>query len=347
MKRYRVTLILAFLFLSWLIFGQRLIDLLLGEEPPVEIEDVSAADLSLSGRLFYSQGRGGIWLLDLATGAAALWWQPPGNGAVRGLAASPDGSRLVIAYTRDLEEGAETGPSDLYITSTDAPDPQPLLEREVAPQEFRDPAWSPDGRWIYFTHFRIFEADENSDRAYILNVERLDPDTGERQVVVEDGQHPSLSPDGRRIVYRRFDRETFVQPLMVASLDDGPAGSSEAREIVPYGAFEAVASARFTPDGSAIVFSASGALQPSQTESQNISGRAYAHGSPWDLWRVPFEGGSFTRLTRTGIDGPHLAWSPDGTRLVMLAREGVLLLAGDRLLRLAPAVVEGEIVWTL
>lgn len=72
---------------------------------------------------------------------------------------------------------------------------------------------------------------------------------------------------------------------------------------------------------------------------------AIAHGSPWNLWQIDLTTGRLSQLTYTILDGPWLAWSPNGTQLMMLEVE-VLYLFEDRQLKwVAPSTAEGSMVW--
>jgi Tol biopolymer transport system component len=342
MRRYRLlTAVFALLLVVWLAFGNRVLDALLGEDETImPLEDVAPQDAGLDGALFYSQGREGVWRLDLTTGERSVWWQPETTAdGVLGLAVSPDGSRIVISVAPDLQEGAILGPSELYISPTDSPDLRPFVMREAELVELRDPVWSPDGQWVYYTHYRLNAS--GSVAGFTLTIDRMAADgTGEPETVIVDGQQPALSPDGSQIAYIAFDRDDFLNPLVIANAD-----GSNRLELV-YGAlFESLASPRFTPDGTAVLFAASG-LPGAESAWWDV-GSARAHGAGWDIWRVPVAGGEPVQVTRASVDGPWLAWSPDGSRLAFVALEGVFVLneGMSRLLRLAPSTAEGQIGW--
>lgn len=339
MKRRWLPFLFAALLLFWLLLGPRLIDRVFrwidGDSAVTVIQPGDAGQLGAGGSLFYSQGTAGVWRLALDDGNAGEWWSPPEGAQVAGLAASPDGARLVIALIPEIEPGADRGPSDLYITSTAAPDLQPLVVRETVGEIYDNPFWSPDGEWVYFTHFLVDSAGQ-----FTFTVERIAPQRGGvPEVVIRNAYQPALSRDGTRIVYLGFDPVTYMQSLMITSIDGGGA-----RQLLPHGAFDLIASPRFMPDGAAVIFSASGPLVESALGSHH-DGAVHAHGAPWDVWRIPAEGGRPQPVTHVGLDGPWTAYEPGGSRLALVAADGVFVLEGDRLLRLADSMAEGEITW--
>ena len=120
---------------------------------------------------------------------------------------------------------------------------------------------------------------------------------------------------------------------------------SDARELVPATVFRSLASPRFTPDGSALVFSASGTRQDQDALVQQGAGVVLAHGDPWHIWQLTLADGELTRLTDVPLDGPALAWSPGGEALAVLAAEGLYLRARERMWRLVAVSAEGGLSW--
>jgi WD40 repeat protein len=130
---------------------------------------------------------------------------------------SPDGTRLAFASDRD-------GDFEIYVMPADGVGLTKLTDR---PSHDRHPSWSPDGSRIAF----------NSDSGvYVVNV------NGSGLTRVTDGRgdvYPEWSPDGQRILFARGS----VLHVMNA---DG----SRVRSLNVQGS-----GARWTPDGTQIVFS--------------------------------------------------------------------------------------------
>lgn len=106
---------------------------------------------------------------------------------------SPDGRR--IAYEQSIWESQR---SNLYVMNADGSGRRRLTRLRNA----RSPAWSPDGAAIAFTH----RPEKPGNREiYVLTLK-----TGKLRRLTRtkaDESLPQWSPDGRRIVYQRWDDE--------------------------------------------------------------------------------------------------------------------------------------------
>lgn len=337
LARRRGPLVAAILLLLWLAGGQDVVRrvglTLLGL-------DGLPAGLELQGQLYYTQGFDGLWRHDLQRGVSERWWLPEAGSLVSGVAAAPDGSRLALAWAPPGADGFQPGTTDLWLTDLPAVEPRPLLVREDVFEAWRDPFWSPDGEWLLVTHQRATRDAGGEVRNIHLTVERVAPD-GRRATLLEDAEQAALSPDGAQLAYLRVDPESWAQSLMHAR-----AAGSEARELVAAATFLALASPRFTPDGEAVVFSASGPRREAEAAVVNGAGVVRAHGAPWHIWQVSLADGELSRLTEQTLDGPALAWAPDGgDALAVLAAEGLYLRARGRLWRVAAVSAEGGLSW--
>lgn len=329
MKKYRWTLLFGGLLLLWLAFGPQLVQQILG--PEFKAVDGLPPDVQLDGSLYYTQAFDGIWRIDLSSGETSTWWQPPQGGLVTGLAASPDGRKLAISYAPPAEEGFQTGTTDLYLTAVDQPDLQPLRIRQTRSESFRDPAWSSDGEWLYFSHLQPATGGSGVQ----LNVERLrlqDPQLTE--IIIQGAEQAALSPDSAHITYLKFDTRTYARDLVLARLD----GSDE-QILIGAGIFAALEGPLFAPDGRSVIFSASGELPAAR------AGILRAHGLPWNVWRAIPGNDLLVRLTPTTLDGPAIAWLPDGETMAVIAAEGVFLVHNNQFYRLTQVSSEGKITW--
>src|SRR5690242_15479446 len=67
--------------------------------PTPEIPAREPAELGLSGKLLYVQGKAGIALFDLASGKINMVFEPPAEGQVSAASLSPDGKSIVMSYS--------------------------------------------------------------------------------------------------------------------------------------------------------------------------------------------------------------------------------------------------------
>jgi TolB protein len=260
----------------------------------------------------------------------------PTTPAPSGPTPTPVGSGGTLVFTMRHE-----GNTDLYLLSQNSGN---LLRLTYDPDADRDPAWSPDGRYIAFASHRArnwdlylmdldsgtvlrltrtphFEAspswspdgrwlayeayqDGNLD-IYILNVE-----SGERHRLTTDVMpeySPAWSPNGRHIAFTAYQDDN--QDLYVISLDDG-----------------SIANLTQTPNQN----------EDHATWSPEGDYLAYSSGVPGDetIWRIPF----VTETDTTGRLRPFLfgvggqpVWSPDGKALAFIFRQQTTayLIAAD------------------
>ncbi len=247
---------------------------------------------------------------------------------------SPDGRR--IAFVRALDTGAA-----IYAVPSLGGQERRLMN--VSGALLPALSWSPDGRWLAFA-----EKASESQPAHIV---RLSLQALERQRLTsppEDSagdSHPAVSPDGTLLAFVRSgagqgtagNLDVWIQPI---------EGGQPWR--LTNGSYDFCHSLAWTPDGNAIVFTASvaerifrvslagGDPQPvpgpgehAGSASVRANRMVYAQttASPWSIWRVPGQasrrGGVPERLIASSQWDIAPAWSPDGRRIAFeSARSG-------------------------
>lgn len=200
------------------------------EQVTFEADPVLYADVSPDGRwLACVVERDGLKELWLRSADASRVVLPrrlafgPGNRFAPAFA--PDGGR--IAYASDEYDAK----GDIFVLDLKNPEARPLRLTDRGTEDGA-PAFSPDGRFVYF-HTR-------APGETVFRVARLELAAGENQKPValdlgRDAAFPSLSPDGRRIAFVSF-RDNPGGDIWVADLAGGrasPLTRGQGRDLYP------------------------------------------------------------------------------------------------------------------
>jgi Tol biopolymer transport system component len=310
--------------------------------------------------LTFARGAQSLAELDLATGAMTTLFDPPDSAWLNAAAVSPDGAQLALAYAAPPPEGEITlGFTDLYLMPMGHPDQMQLvLQRTDAQESFFNPAWSPDGRQIYYSHLVHIAPTTNSLTPtpfdainYQYNIERIayPPGSHPPESLIENAIWPRLSPDGSKIAYVSFDLNTYANNLYVADAD-----GTHATQLTTADTFSAVDAPIFAADGQTILFSAVGGpiavpSSSSLTWLDQLLGVqiASAHNVPSDWWRISVNGGQPSQITQLYDTGLYAALSPDGQRMAFVAASGLYIMNpdGSDLRQLLRLWVGGTIDW--
>ena len=292
-----------------------------------------SSDASLSGLLAFGSD-GNISTLDLATKARKQLTKVPGGALARDPAWSPDGQRLLYAYSPPLPNVRGPGGllplpvTDLYAMAPDGSDQKPQLEHDVPGSGYESPAWAPDGKTVYVTYTALF-MENNVVKDQIVEVARVPLAGGPRQTLAPNAMWPTVSLDGKRLAYVTTGLDG--QGLVVSDAD-----GKNAKTLLPAGKLDGLTTPRLSPDGTLIAFSAVAPMAPVSTVTP-FPGRtsfleprtALAHGLPMDVFVIGSDGNGLRRLTQLGEDNPAPAWSPDGKRIAILAGGGIYVMNAD------------------
>jgi len=309
------------------------------------------ANLNLTGRLIFNQPKFGLSQLDLVTGALTTIFPLPEDGWMTGAALAPDGQAWVMAYAPPPpSDQVQLGYTDLYLLPLGGTEPKIVLARSDPQESFFSPLWSAQGDYIYFAHFKPLRAENGTPPPvpYLYTIERMAYPGGMLEVLVTNAFWPALSPDGTKLAFVGSDPETFLNDLYIANAD-----GTDLTKIVPPDSFEAVDAPFFSPDGSAIVFSAVGEGPQALRLIDQLLGVSTVfaapaeHSVPSDWWSVPVTGGQPTRLTRIYDTSLFGDYAPDGEHIAFISATGIYVMSpeGGNVYPLSGLLAFGSVEW--
>jgi WD40-like Beta Propeller Repeat len=195
------------------------------------------------------------------------------------LAASPDGSKVIVSITESSEDHT-------YLTDVDGSEPRPLDTHCQAPC-LRDFAFtfSADGSRLAFMRTRSGEPGPSGEDLVIATMDMATGLVTELESSYDYPGRPGLSPDGRRVAFGNYMVDV-----------DG----SNLHEIAPADLFTdeqfpdvfspGLAPPAWSPDGSLIAFASSNATFPTNPPERNSQERL-------DIYAVRPDGSELRRLT--------------------------------------------------
>jgi Tol biopolymer transport system component len=261
----------------------------------------------------------GLVLYNLADRTETTLVPAPAGQLVTSATWSPDGASIAYGYFH-RPAGDPASASEIFVAPARGGEAQPLARR-IRPGDVLDmPVWSPDGRYVYFTYFG-----QEAGRA-VQRIERIVVEGGQREVMVEEGYSPSISPDGQSLLFLR-DARTGTGAWLL------PLAGGEPRNVLSPTDYPALAVPRFSPDGSrfavAIINVPTASAEPPPLLGWLIPPVAHAHGMPWDIWTFNLQGGDARRLTYIDADDPSPTWSPDGRFIAFWSGGGLYLVSSE------------------
>lgn len=300
---------------------------------------VTWASLNLTGKLVYSMGAVNennnyvvqVQALDLMTGTISVLYKTLSDDYVYYVSVSPDSKQVVMSYSPPLQSNRNVVQA-LYIMPLDGSRPPELLFVPPTPgDQYIQAEWSPDGKYIYYTHvsYRI----EDSNQVYpfykIFRMEYPVGGGGQEESVAEGAYWPRLSADSSRLVYISVDPFSIQNKLIVADSD-----GLNAQEVVMSGSYipDIKNAPIFTPDGKSIMFSGLAPVQSYQPNwFEKLAGIriAKAAGEPSDWWSVPVSGGEITRLTDIRHRDLYASISPDNRYVASFNRDNIFVMKPD------------------
>jgi imidazolonepropionase-like amidohydrolase/Tol biopolymer transport system component len=192
---------------------------------------------------------------------------------------SPDGK--YIAARKHFTTQRSLGTGEIWLYHRDGGSGVPVVEKpsEEHQKELGEPAFSPDGRYIYFsldsTPGPIFEYAQDSNGT-VFEIRRHDLHTGETTSLVSGAGgavRPTPSPDGRYLAFvRRIRGESalFIKDLVSGS--ETPIFTGLDRDLQEIWAVHGVyPNMDWTPDSGSIVFWTGGKINRIAIDSKEVS----------------------------------------------------------------------------
>ncbi len=298
---------------------------------------VTWAHLNLTGKLVYSAGAVDgnnnyivrILALDLATGVITGIYTAPLNAWIYYVTVSPDGRQLIMSYSPPPGENPDVAQALYTMPLNGSEPPQLLFMPPTAEDQYIQAEWSPDGKYVYYTHVNYRIPDDPNRVSPLYQIFRMAYPNGQPESIAEGAYWPRLSPDSSRLVYISADPLSVENQLMIADPDGG-----NAQEVVMSGARvpDKKDAPIFSPDRRSILFSgevAGESYQPNWFENLTGVQIARASGEPSDWWSVPASGGDITQLTNIRHSGLYASISPDNKYIVSSSKDNIFVMKPD------------------
>ena len=317
---------------------------------------VTWSTLNLTGRLVYINGSAvdntfslQIQILDLVTGEVTTIFDAPKYSWIYYITVSPDHKQLLMSYSPPPGEN-EPADQDIYTMPLDGSQPPKLLFTPPAKaDDYVEVEWSPDGKYIYFTHVN-FQITPQPNQIYPLyEIYRMTYPDGKPEKVAEKSFWPRLSSDSSHIAYISVDLFLRENKLYIAD-----SNGANAHEVVLKGPQipEVKDAPIFSPDGQTLIFSAP---VPAQSYQPNWLDRvmgvtiAKAHNVPSDWWSVPVTGGNITQITNIQSTNLFASFAPDGRHIASHSTSGIFVMKPDgselTMVIPNPQAVPGTVTW--
>lgn len=275
----------------------------------------------------FTSDRGGgdnVWIMD-ADGSNPLQISRESFRLLNQPEWTPDGQFIVAR--KHFTSSRSLGAGELWLYHRSGSGGVQMTERRTPQKDTGEPAFSPDGRYLYFsddaTPGNTFEYSKDPN-TQIYIIRRLDRETGEIDPYVTGpggSIRPTPSPDGRSLAFIR--RVRYQSTLYVMDIESGretPIFSGLDRDMqetwAVHGVYPAIS---WTPDNRSLVFWADGRIQRIDVASREVTDIPFHVADTrrvQEAVRFPVE------VAPAQFDVRMIRWarpSPDGSRVVFEA----------------------------
>ncbi|OIQ44278.1 MAG: amidohydrolase, partial [Gammaproteobacteria bacterium MedPE] len=195
---------------------------------------------------------------------------------------SPDGDYLVAR--KHFTSSRSLGAGEVWMYHKTGGSGVKLTTRANDQKDLGEPAFSPDGKYVYFSHDatpgKTFHYSKDSVKG-IYKIKRLDRESGEIKTIVSGmggAIRPTPSPDGKKLAY--IARDDFKSSLYIYDLASGDSTqvyNDLDRDMQETWAIHGVyPTIDWTPDGESIVFWAGGKINKLDVNNRDVSTIAFS-----------------------------------------------------------------------
>ena len=237
---------------------------------------------------------------------------------------SPDGT--YIAARKHFTTGRSLGTGEIWIYHRNGGSGVAVVERpnEQHQKELGEPAYSPDGRFIYFsldsTPGGRFQYAQDSN-GQIFEIRRHDLQTGTTESVVSGAGgavRPTPSPDGRYLAFvRRIRAKSALFLKDLVSGEERPIYTDLDQDVQEVWAVQGVyPNMDWMPDSKSIVFWAGGGIKRIDVESLEVADIAFHVNDTRSVYDAPRPKQEVAPATFKTTMARNAEVSPDGSKVV-------------------------------